>query len=273
MTRPLPRAPFNSSALVRFLSENAMLHAVRVSQDLGPRLGEWLNFRQAIDLHGLLEASAPTSPTTAPTTSPTTSPTTAPTTAPAAHLKRAAGVSGEALGRLVEKTRAQLTESIVQGAPPGSGLARIDWPPAALHAAPEPQTAFEPYRRFYAAHQRQMATAIHSLRAQVRTQLSQSTPALQQLAALDASFESILREREAALLGKVAKMLEKHWVQTLQALRKEPNQHLHPAAWLVPFQQHLRSALLAELDTRLQPTLGLLEAFQHATPPDPEASP
>ncbi|WP_396433742.1 DUF3348 family protein [Limnohabitans sp.] len=261
MTRPLPRAPFNSSALVRFLSENAMLHAARGSQDLGPRLGEWLNFRQAIDLHGLLEASAPTSPTTSPTT------------APAAHLKRAAGVSGEALGRLVEKIRAQLTESIVQGAPPGSGLARIDWPPAALHAAPEPQTAFEPYRRFYAAHQRQMATAIHSLRAQVRTQLSQSTPALQQLAALDASFESILREREAALLGKVAKMLEKHWVQTLQALRKQPNQHLHPVAWLVPFQQHLRSALLAELDTRLQPTLGLLEAFQHATPPDPEASP
>ena len=31
--------------------------------------------------------------------------------------------------------------------------------------------------------------------------------------------------------------------------------------WLMPLRQALRTSLLAELDTRLQPTLGLLEAF------------
>jgi hypothetical protein len=34
-----------------------------------------------------------------------------------------------------------------------------------------------------------------------------------------------------------------------------------PSRWLMPLRQTLRLALLAELDTRLQPTLGLLEAL------------
>ena len=37
-------------------------------------------------------------------------------------------------------------------------------------------------------------------------------------------------------------------------------------AWLWPLRQAMRSALLAELDTRLQPTLGLLEALKQETP-------
>lgn len=259
MTRPLPRAPLFCSPLVRFLTENAMLDAARLSQNVGPRLGEWLNFRQAIELHGLFNAQSPSAP--------------ADRTDPDTRLRHAKRASLETLGHWVDKVRAQLTQSVLQGAPPGTGLARIDLPPAELDAALEPKTAFVPYRRYYAAHQRQMATAIQTLRALVRTQLSLSTPALQQLAALDASFESILSEREAALLGQVAKMHEKHFVQALKAHTKQPDSPPNPAAWLLPFHQHLRSALLAELDTRLQPTLGLLEALQHATPPDSKASP
>jgi hypothetical protein len=34
-----------------------------------------------------------------------------------------------------------------------------------------------------------------------------------------------------------------------------------PSSWLMPLRQTLRQALLAELDTRLQPALGLLEAL------------
>ncbi|MBP6278077.1 MAG: DUF3348 family protein, partial [Limnohabitans sp.] len=36
--------------------------------------------------------------------------------------------------------------------------------------------------------------------------------------------------------------------------------------WLLPLRQAMRTALLAELDTRLQPVLGLLEAFHTYTP-------
>ncbi len=41
---------------------------------------------------------------------------------------------------------------------------------------------------------------------------------------------------------------------------------VNAASWLMPFRQTMRMALLAELDMRLQPTLGLLEAFQSQTP-------
>ena len=72
------------------------------------------------------------------------------------------------------------------------------------------------------------------------------------------------------LLGKVPKLLEKRFSQALkQHLKKQAEAsaedtsapRLKPDAWLLPWRQQLRTALLAELDTRLQPALGLLEAF------------
>ena len=262
MTRALPRAHFNSSRLVRFLTENAMADSAPAGDDVGQKLGDWLNFRHAIALHAALN------PDPQPAARPV-------------HANRANRVSAESLTRHVDKVRAQLEQSILQGAPPGSGLARIDMPPPELDEPLEIKTAFEPYRRFYAAHQRQMESAVQKLRSQVRGQLSQSDGALQQLASLDTAFESMLNEREAALLAKVPKLLEKRFVQALK-------QHLKPstdpladrsedassaqksvAAWLMPLRQMVRTALLAELDTRLQPTLGLLEAFNPETPQEP----
>lgn len=269
MTRPLPRSHINSSKLTRFLTDNAMLHAVPVADDVGQRLGDWLNFRQAIALHSVLN---PEQPLNSPQP---------------AHVRRAGSMSAAALTRHVDKVCAQLEQSILQGAPSGSGMAHIDMPPAELGEPMEPKTAYEPYRRFYAAHQRQMAVSVQTLRSQVRGQLDKSAPNLQQLAKLDAAFENILSEREAVLLGKVSKLHEKRFAQ---ALKKHIQQHsqaqqaqtqaevlpaeasgtlsantVRPLDWLLPLRQAMRSALLAELDTRMQPVLGLLEAFHHHT--------
>jgi hypothetical protein len=194
-------------------------------------------------------------------------------------------MTADALSRHVDKMRAQLEQSIAQGAPSGSGLTRIDMPPAELDDPIEPKTAFEPYRRFYAAHQRQMEVSVQTLRSQVRGQLNKGAPRLQQLATLDAAFENILSEREALVLGKVAKLFEKRFTQ---ALRKHIQQlsnaqaeatadgadgaeapsatAVSPLPWLLPLHQAMRTALLAELDTRLQPVLGLVEAFNRYTP-------
>ena len=260
MTRALPRTHFNSSRLTRFLTENAMVDAASVTDDVGQKLGDWLNFRQAIALHGVLN------------------PEPQPAAQQPAHLRRVGVMTPEALTRHVDKVRAQLEQSIAQGAPSGSGLARIDMPPAELDEPIEPKTAYEAYRRFYAAHQRQMEVSIQTLRSQVRGQLSKSAPSLQQLATLDAAFENILSDREAVLLGKVSKMLEKRFAQALkQHLKKQADALVEgsdpasattvsPMAWLLPLRQALRTALLAELDTRLQPVLGLLEAFNQNTP-------
>lgn len=246
MTRTRPHSRIHSTRLVRFLSDNGMFDAASAPEDVGQRLADWLHFRQAIVLHGVLHPQSQATP------------------APPTRTPR---LSAAALRQHVTRVRAALEQSIQQGAPAGSGLARIDMPAAVLDEPIEVKTAFEPYRRFLTAHQRQMETVVRNLRAQVRAQLNQSSPALQQLAALDAAFENTLSEREAMLLGKVSRMLEKRFVQALkQHLKNNPDDPDKPStdkalAWLLPHRQAMRTALLAELDTRLQPTLGLLEAF------------
>jgi hypothetical protein len=284
MTRALPRASLYSDSLVRFLTENALLAPVRQAEDVGQKLGDWLDFRQAIALHGVLN------PETAANAQATPLP---------AHVQRMALIAPEALAQHVDKVRAQLVESITQGAPAGSGLARIDMPAPVLDEPVEIKTAFEPYRRFVAAHQRQMENTLRNLRAQLRLQLSKRASAGQQLAALDTAFENILAEREAALLAKTSKLLEKRFVQALKAQMQlqaqaqpsamitetadanvdttddsDPTPNNIPKAnsssWLMPLHQNLRQtirqALLAELDTRLQPALGLLEALTSIAP-------
>jgi hypothetical protein len=272
MTRALPRASLYSASLVRFLTENALLAPARQAEDVGQKLGDWLDFRQAIALHGVLNPETTSDAQTANLP---------------AHVQRMALIAPEALARHVDKVRAQLVESITQGAPAGSGMARIDMPAPVLDEPVEIKTAFAPYHRFVAAHQRQMESTLRSLRAQLRLQLSKKGSAGQQLAELDAAFENILAEREAALLAKTSKLLEKRFVQALKshmqalALATEaaddmadatddidltdttPNDtsKADPSTWLMPLRQTLRQALLAELDTRLQPTLGLLEAL------------
>ena len=89
MTRPLPRAHFNSAPLVRFLTENAMMEAVQATEDVGRQLGDWLNFRQAIALQSVLQAGPnPSEPLPA-------------------HLQRAAPISPNVLANHVDKVRAQ----------------------------------------------------------------------------------------------------------------------------------------------------------------------
>ena len=277
MTRALPRASLYSASLVRFLTENAMLSPARPTEQVGQKLGDWLDFRQAIALHSVLHPDAANDPQSSQL--------------PAA-VQRKTSIGPEALTRHLDQVRAQLVESITQGAPAGSGLARIDMPAAVLDEPLDIKTAFEPYRRFMAAHQRQMESTVRSLRARLRLQLSQRGSAGQQLASLDAAFENILAEREAALLAKTTKLLEKRFVQTLklhmqaeakahqEAMTSEaatpatddvdrptPSQRApsDPSSWLMPLRQTLRQALLAELDTRLQPALGLLEAITSET--------
>jgi hypothetical protein len=278
MTRALPRASLYSASLVRFLTENAMLAPVRLGEDVGQKLGDWVDFRQAIALHGVLHPETAGDPQAGDQPTRATSMTV---------------IAPEALTRHVDKVRAQLAQSINQGAAAGSGLARIDMPEPVLDESVDFKTVFEPYRRFVAAHQRQMESTLRRLRAQLRLQLSQRGSAGQQLAALDAAFENILAEREAALLAKTAKLLEKRFVKALKLQLQAQAQNNAEATtqasetallmanprdsgmataqivttksdashWLMPMRQTLRQALLAELDTRLQPTLGLLEAL------------
>lgn len=140
-------------------------------------------------------------------------------------------------------------------------LARAITGDALFTAAAPAETDFAPYRRQYQTHQRAMDSRIGPLRATVREAVSAHSPALQRLAALDAVMDKALAVRERHLLSGVPALVETHFA------RLEPQ----PAEW----GRTLQRALLAELDVRLQPIEGLLEALSHDTehPAAPPATP
>ena len=247
MSRAQPRARLHSSRLLRFLAEKSLVDAAADLGDVGQRLGDWLDFRHAIALQSFIGAvDDPNAELAQPT----------------------ARVDPQVLRERFAQVRAALEHSIAQGSVPAPGLPRIEMPQAELDQPIDPKTAFDPFRRFCTGHQRQMDNIIRSLRAQLRGMLGKGTAPHQQLAALDTIMDSILVEREARLLGhwpsdlekRFGKALKQHLKQLVDAAEQdEPAPRSTP--WLAPMCEDMRAALLAELDLRLQPVLGLIEAL------------
>jgi hypothetical protein len=104
----------------------------------------------------------------------------------------------------------------------------------------------------------------------MRGVLANASPALKQLAELDAAFDGILSERESKLLASLPSLLEKRFKQLLKAHQlaqvgnqaaDTPDLWMKPGGWLARFCGELQVVLVAELDVRLQPAQGLLEAL------------
>jgi Protein of unknown function (DUF3348) len=255
MTRVQPRARLHSSELLRFLASQGLVEASADTGDVGLRLGDWLHLRHAIALQGLMgQVDKPEAMPAQPT----------------------ARVDATVLRQRFAQVRTALEQFITDGCAPAPGMARIEQPDIELAHPIDPKTAFDPFRRFALGHQRQMEQVIKGLRAQLRGMLEKGPPAQRQLAALDAIFENVLMDREGRLLGQIplgfetrfAKALKQHIKELLQATAAdEPAPRTAP--WLAPLLEDLRSALLAELDLRLQPVLGLIEALAQDTPPQP----
>lgn len=145
------------------------------------------------------------------------------------------------------------------------GLARA----IAQDAARPNEFSYAPYKRRHLELQRQMEQAVGALRAQVRGVLAQSTLALRQLAVLDAALDKVVSRREATLLPYHVALLERRFQQLQQAHQQtvqasgppdEPATWRRPGGWLHFFETDWHQALLAELDLRLQPVAGLIEA-------------
>ncbi len=259
MTRALPRASIHSAPLVRFLTEHALIEPQPAQDNVGERLGQWLDFRQAIPLHALLQTGEQ----------------------PVATPPARAVADANTVRAHVDKTRALLTASILHAAPV-PGTPRITLPTDAPEQPLKLAQAWEPYQRYASTHQRQMASTIETLRTQVRATVAHASSALHQLALIDAAYEQALRERETRLLASLPAKMEIRFMQLAgtapaqaapetvtptgtSAKTKAPPAPPKPD-WLLQFEGELQQALLAELDLRLQPVFGLADAYQ-ATPP------
>jgi hypothetical protein len=246
MTRALPRTSFTSCRLVRTLSRLSVADVADSNQPIAEKLGRWLDVTSAIALFAALN---PGSARTTTTPSETISP------------------GGVAMHEELAQARATLVNSI---SGEQEGKARIKLPKPTPGTPMELQTDFTPYRRYYQAQQRNMAATIGPLRTRARDMLAGCPPRQRQLAELDATLDSALGKREGELLAALPSLLEKHFGNLWQAHRTaladpgkddHPEQWLHPGGWLALFRRDLQDVLLAELELRLQPVTGLIEAY------------
>jgi hypothetical protein len=213
------------------------------NRTLAERLGQWLDWTDAITLSAALNGT----PTTA-----------------RASLDAVTPSAASALVDDAARVRSRLAQAIATEELFLAGQA----------GQPDRPTDFATYRRAYLAHQRTMAARLGPLRGRVRAVLAAVSAPLQRLAALDAAMDEALAAREGHLLAKVPVMLERHFLRLRQAQAERAVESEAPgsvgwrppsAAWLAEFVQDMQAVLLAELELRWQPVEAMMEAMREAS--------
>ena len=250
MTRALTRTHFHSSQLIRTLADLAVLETTGPAAAFGEKLGLWIDFADAITLTGVLNTNALDVPTAAQE------------------------LVGTSVADDFAKARAGLEGVIAKSSSPNTGRTRAELSLPTLDDPLDDPKVYTPLRRYHQAHQRDMENSVRSLRARVREGVVAAAPQLRQLVALDAAYEGILLEREARLLSSIPSLMEKRFNHLRKAYpQTQPEGHqpelwMKPGAWLARFCTELQTVLLAELDLRLQPAVGLLEALHNEKTPE-----
>lgn len=253
MTRTLTRTHLHTSKLIRVLTDLDLMEVAAPGHSFAEDLSLWVDLNHAITLRTLHNAGALSAvgPAVAPSVS-------QPVTRGAALDDEYARVRDSFLNAMDKNGAASVARAQTEGHRPQGG---------------EPldiTIAYEPYRRYCVAQQRDMGLSVRQLRIHARGVLAKASPALKTLADLDAAFDGVLSEREGKLLATVPRLLEQRFAQLYQNhqqgltdVQQEDNSAvwMKPGAWLARFCQELQAVLVAELDVRLQPTRGLIEAL------------
>jgi len=217
-------------------------------QDVAERLGHWLGAFDAIKLDGTLHSLRSRI-----------------TEMPAAG----AAVDIDRLERMVHSAQAELHDLIDTRLPPALP---VRGPLVAMEDEGTAASGHAMHQQRYLELQQQLGVRLAQCRAQVRQGMSAGKPQWRQLAVLDASMEQMLGRHEQKLWAMLPACLERrfeHWRQS-----HSPQEHAtdpeegaaawcQPGGWLHAYAQDQRALLLAEMEVRLQPILGLLEAVRN----------
>lgn len=240
------RSPFHHrSTLVRQLTawQPAPERVDTPRQDVAERLGQWLNVADAIALRALHQAL------------------------PAVKQRlREQGMAVQTPAELraeLQRVRQALERAI------------------ARHDADLTEHEFAPVHQHVLDLQRHMDMRIDALRDHVRQTLSLASTQLAQLAALDALLQQLLGGREQHLLSTVPSFLKARFARVHKSAERaaeaadDPTESAVTAkATATTLTADLHALLRAELDLRLQPVHGMIEAYRQAdqaSPPTPGA--
>lgn len=237
-----------SSRLVRLLRTWGEQAGTPSQQDVAERLGHWLGAFDAIKLDGTLHSLKSGAPVR-------------PATGVAVDVAR--------LERIVDSATAELHDLIDSRLQPAASVTR------ALGLAEDEGAAVSSHamhQQRYLDAQQQVGVRLAQCRAQLRQSLSQGGTQWRQLALLDAAMEQMLGRHEQKLWATVTACLERrfeHWRQNpprsdaTVGPEEDSAAGCQPGGGLHAYEQDQRALLRAEMEVRLQPILGLLEAARN----------
>lgn len=254
MTQPPPQASLNSSRLVRLLTELSVTNVNPSHKNFGDWLGGLLGFSDSIVLsatHGDMRAVA---------------------------FEKRVTDADKAREELL-MVRGALVENIIKSTTLGLNETRIKLPRMILEKEQTPKNLkeFEPFQRFYVAHQNEIKLKLGRLRYLLRDELSGYSKSLAQLAVLDQALEETLQVQTQKFFAVIPRLIKKRYRFLLEQHENAlpdpdndlPHKWMQPGGWMAQFCQELQGLLLAELEVRLQPLLGLLEAFNEEVSNNP----
>jgi len=245
MTQAQTQTHANPSRLVQLLAELVGADTAASDKLITERLGQLFDLPGSIRLSSVLDKPAAVPAQTA----------VSPQEARAEFLRAHTAIISSALRSFL----------------PGGGSIRLRFPAIATREDFEEAATADALLAFYAAQQRDIDFRIRNLQAATRDTVAGFSPRLAQLAALDAALGDPLAAHNRRFFSAVCSLLGKH-VENLideyhQAASADPRDEKLWAATLARLRSDMQGLLLAEIETRLQPALGLIEALDE---PDDE---
>lgn len=245
MTQAQTQTHANPSRLVQLLAELVGADTAASDKLITERLGQLFDLPGSIRLSSVLDK-------------------------PAAVPAQTAVSPQEARAEFL-RARTAIISSALRSFLPGGGSIRLRFPAIATREDFEEAATADALLAFYAAQQRDIDFRIRNLQAATRDTVAGFSPRLAQLAALDAALGDPLAAHNRRFFSAVCSLLGKH-VENLideyhQAASADPRDEKLWAATLARLRSDMQGLLLAEIETRLQPALGLIEALDE---PDDE---
>ena len=242
-----PSTSFNRSPLVQLLASLEVSPVADATQSLAEKLSHWVAWTDAISLSAVLGTAEPGDADVPDRESPP-------------------GIA--ALAQECKRVRKALTEAISNDRMFTARPRQVG--ENTPMTAADTKAEFALYRRQYLAHQRTMEDRVGALRARVRATASTASPALRQLAALDAVLDDALGSHQRRTLANVPHLLEQRFKDLAGTSRAQvvPTQGTlaaEPQGTPADMGATLKELLLAELGIRLQPIDGMMEALGNIT--------
>lgn len=256
----MAQVSLEGSRLVRFLNDLTVSDAVLFDKGFAERISQLIGLQQSLALSGLQGQLA-------------------------GHTFESLPVEADTLKQEFLQVNQTLVESIVESFRPGAGSVRVQFPGTRLESTVGQLSQFGLYSQFYTARQRELERKCLHLLSFVRDGVAGLSPRLAQLVMVETALGDAITGYDRQCLAKIPKLLEGRFDELRRAtelpLTQAPESDQAESAdqdsqltqgptpaWVQQFAVDMRGLLLAELELRLLPVLGLLEAI--AEEPDLE---